>query len=52
MLDMTNDSERFRTEQELIVDGAYRVSGHRWEKGDAWGDAPVFVEICSAGIAG
>src|ERR1700730_3987874 len=34
MLDMTNDSERFHTERELIAYGAYRVSRHRWEKGD------------------
>src|SRR5580700_5786351 len=35
MLHMTNDSARFYTEQELIAHGAYRVSGRRWEKGDA-----------------
>ncbi len=35
MFHMTNDSARFRTEAELIKAGAYRVTGQRWERGDA-----------------
>lgn len=33
MFHMTNDSEKFRTEQELIASGAYRVMDGGWEKG-------------------
>ena len=35
MFDMTNDSGKFRTEAELVKDGAYRVEGGGWEKGSA-----------------
>ncbi len=35
MFHMANDSRLFRTEQELVKAGAYRVAGQRWEKGDA-----------------
>ncbi len=35
MFDMTNDSGKFRTEQELIASGAYRVTDGGWEKGSA-----------------
>ncbi|MGA9864994.1 MAG: restriction endonuclease [Acetobacteraceae bacterium] len=35
MFDMTNDSGKFRTEQELVAAGAYKVVGQRWEKGSA-----------------
>ena len=34
MFDMTNDSGKFRTARELERDGAYRVAGGRWERGD------------------
>ena len=35
MFHMTNDSGKFRTEAELVKDGAYRVEGGGWEKGSA-----------------
>lgn len=35
MFDMTNDSTKFRTAQELRQLGAYEVQGGRWEKGEA-----------------
>lgn len=35
MFDMTNDSGKFRTEQELVAAGAYRVTNGGWEKGSA-----------------
>jgi hypothetical protein len=34
MFHMTNDSDKFRTAEELERLGAYRVTGQRWEKGD------------------
>lgn len=34
MFDMTNDSDKFRTAEELEALGAYRVAGGCWEKGD------------------
>jgi hypothetical protein len=41
MLDMANDSSRFRTIGELSRDGAYPVVGRKWERGhDTW--APLF----------
>jgi hypothetical protein len=33
MFDMTNDSDKFRTEAELVKMGAYRVAPNRWKKG-------------------
>jgi len=35
MFDMTNDSDKFRTEAELVASGAYRVAPNRWKKGKA-----------------
>jgi hypothetical protein len=34
MFDMTNDSDKFVTEAELVAKGAYKVRGARWERGD------------------
>jgi hypothetical protein len=33
MFHMTNDSDKFRTEAELVKMGAYRVAPNRWKKG-------------------
>ena len=35
MFDMTNDSDKFRTADELRTLGAYEMRGGRWEKGEA-----------------
>jgi len=35
MFHMTNDSDKFRTEAELVAAGAYRVAPNRWKKGKA-----------------
>lgn len=41
MFHMTNDSDKFRTEAELVKAGAYRVAPNRWKKGDQeW--APLY----------
>jgi hypothetical protein len=41
MFHMTNDSDKFRTEAELVKAGAYRVAPNRWKKGAAeW--APLY----------
>jgi hypothetical protein len=42
MFHMTNDSDKFRTEQELTGAGAYRVAPNRWRRGgDEW--VPLMV---------
>ncbi len=33
MIDMTNDSNLFRTAEQLVNDGFYPVKGNRWQKG-------------------
>lgn len=35
MFHMTNDSDKFRTEAEIVRAGAYRVAPNRWKKGAA-----------------
>ena len=41
MFDMTGDSRHFRTTDELEAEGAYRIAGHRYRRGDAeW--APLY----------
>ena len=35
MFDMTNDSELFRTAEQLDADGFYPVQGNHWKKGEA-----------------